>query len=300
MKCRIAFQGEPGAFSQVAALRFGGKDCIPVPLPGFEEIFISVQKGKNRFAAIPIENTLHGSVHENYDHLLKYDLPIRDETFVRIVHNLIAPPGVRFSRLKRVYSHPVALNQCRHFFADNPQIERIPFYDTAGSVKMLMSEGLTDAGAIASAEAARIYGARILKKSIEDDRENYTRFVLLEKPRRGVKYPEPDPAIAFKTTVVFTTRNVPGGLFRALSAFALRDISLTKIESRPLRGKPWEYLFYLDFLGHVEDPVCKNALGHLAELADMLRILGCYPGAPLKDQEKDVQRSAAPRSPVTL
>jgi prephenate dehydratase len=279
VKCRIAFQGEPGAFSQIAALRFGGDDCTPVPMQTFEEIFISVQNGKNKYAAIPIENTLHGSVHENYDHLLKYDLPIRAETFVRIVHNLIAPPGVRFPQLKRVFSHPVALNQCRQFFEENPQIARTPFYDTAGSVKMVMNEGLTDAGAIASAEAARIYKGKILKKSIEDDRENYTRFVLLEKPRRGHKFPKPNPAIQYKTTVVFTTRNVPGALFRALSAFALRDISLTKIESRPLRGKPWEYLFYLDFLGHVNDPVCKNALGHLAELADMLRVLGCYPGA---------------------
>jgi prephenate dehydratase len=294
MKCRIAFQGELGAFSQAAALRFGGiltgqlkTGCTPVPMQSFEEIFVSVQNGKNRYAAIPIENTLHGSVHENYDHLLKYDLIIRAETFVRIAHNLIARPGVRFAQLKRVYSHPVALNQCHYFFAKNPRIERIPFYDTAGSVKMVMSEALTDAGAIASAEAARIYGGRILKKSIEDDRENYTRFVLLEKSaakNRGAKFPRPDPSIHFKTTVVFTTRNVAGALFRALSVFALRDISLTKIESRPLRGKPWEYLFYLDFLGHADDSVSKNALNHLAELADTLRVLGCYPGATLKSQ----------------
>jgi len=279
MKTRIAFQGEPGAFSQIAALRFAGADCIPAPLPTFEEVFISVQNGKNKYAAIPIENTLHGSVHENYDHLLKYNLPIRAETFVRIVHNLIAPPGVRLADIRRVYSHPVALNQCRHFFEDNPQFERTPFYDTAGSVKMVTGEGMRDAGAIASVEAARIYGGKILKKSIEDDRENFTRFVLLEKPKRGSPYPKPDPKVRFKTTVVFTTRNIPGALFRALSAFSLRDISLTKIESRPLRGKPWEYLFYLDFMGHAEDPVCRKALGHLAELADMLRILGCYASA---------------------
>jgi prephenate dehydratase len=279
MKTRIAFQGEPGAFSQIAALRFAGADCIPAPLPTFEEVFISVQNGKNRYAAIPIENTLHGSVHENYDHLLKYNLPIRAETFIRIVHNLIAPPGVRLADIKRVYSHPVALNQCRRFFEDNPQFERTPFYDTAGSVKMVVGEAMKDAGAIASVEAARIYGGKILKKSIEDDRENFTRFVLLEKPKRGSPYAKPDPKVRFKTTVVFTTRNIPGALFRALSAFSLRDISLTKIESRPLRGKPWEYLFYLDFMGHAEDPVCLKALGHLAELADMLRILGCYPSA---------------------
>jgi prephenate dehydratase len=142
---------------------------------------------------------------------------------------------------------------------------------------MVMEERLVDAAAIASAQSAPIYGAKILKRSIEDDRENYTRFFLLEKPKRGAKYLKPGAAKRFKTTVVFTTRNQPGALFRSLSAFALRDINLTRIESRPLRGKPWEYLFYLDFIGHVEEPVCRNALNHLAELADMLRVLGCYP-----------------------
>jgi prephenate dehydratase len=277
VRLRAAFQGELGAFSQVAAVQLAGKDCLPIPFQSFEEVFVSVVNGKCHCAVIPIENTLHGSVHENYDLLLKYDLPIRGETFVRIVHNLIAPPKVKFSQIKRVYSHPVALNQCRHFFDDNPAIEKTTYYDTAGSVKMVMEQGLQDAGAIASANAAAIYGAKILQKSIEDDRENFTRFFLLEKPKRGAKFPKHDAAKRFKTTVVFTTRNLPGALFRSLSAFALRDINLTKIESRPLRGKPWEYLFYLDFVGHVEDDVCRNALNHLAELADMLRVLGCYP-----------------------
>lgn len=280
---RIAFQGEPGAFSHVAAGQLAGDDCIPVPLPTFEEVFLCVRNGKCQGAAIPIENTLHGSVHENYDLLLKYDLEIRGETFVRIVHNLIAPPGVKFSQVERAFSHPVALNQCKTFFENNPSIAKTTFYDTAGSVKMLMETRLPGAAAIASAEAAKIYGAKILKKSIEDDRENFTRFFLLEKPRsqRRRKEPEADgvPATRFKTTLVFTTKNIPGALFRSLSAFALRDLNLTKIESRPLRGKPWEYLFYLDFIGHVADPVSQKALGHLAELADMLRILGCYPAA---------------------
>jgi len=279
MRKRAAFQGELGAFSQVAAGQLAGADCIPVPFPSFEEVFVSVVNGKCHCAVIPIENTLHGSIHDNYDFLLKYDLPIRGETFVRIVHNLIVPPGVKFSEIKRVYSHPAALGQCKRFFEENPQIEKTTFYDTAGSVKMVMDKGLTDAGAIASANAASIYGAKILKKSIEDDRENFTRFFLLERPKRGMKPVRPDAAKRFKTTVVFTTRNIPGALFRSLSAFALRDVNLTKIESRPLRGKPWEYLFYLDFVGHVEDTVCRNALNHLAELADMLRVLGCYPMA---------------------
>jgi prephenate dehydratase len=277
MRKRAAFQGELGAFSQVAASQLAGDDFIPVPFPSFEDVFVSVVNGKCHCAVIPIENTLHGSIHENYDHLLKYDLPIRGETFVRIVHNLIAPPGIKFSQIRRVYSHPAALGQCKQFFEQNPQIEKTTFYDTAGSVKMVMDEGLIDAGAIASANAAAIYGAKILKKSIEDDRENFTRFFLLERPKREMKFARPNGTKRFKTSVVFTTRNIPGALFRSLSAFALRDVNLTKIESRPLRGKPWEYLFYLDFVGHVEDVVCRNALNHLSEVADMLRVLGCYP-----------------------
>jgi prephenate dehydratase len=172
----------------------------------------------------------------------------------------------------------VALNQCRHFFSANPDLESVPFYDTAGSVKMLMEKDLSDAGAIASAAAADIYGARILKKSIEDDRENYTRFFLLKRPSLA-KSERPTSDVPYKTSVVFTVRNLPGALYRALSAFAIRELIMTKIESRPLRGKPWDYLFYIDFIGHTADPVTINALGHLAELADMWRVLGCYPAA---------------------
>ena len=278
-KVSVSFQGEPGAFSQIAVLRLAGADAAPVPLPTFQQVFESVADGKCDAAVIPIENTLHGSVHENYDHLIRFDLLIGGETFVRIVHNLIAPAGVRFADIKRVYSHPVALNQCRHFLEKNPAMQSVPFYDTAGSVKMVTEENLTDAGAIAYAAAAEIYGAKILRKSIEDDRENFTRFFLLQKPKRAKKREEGAAATKYKTSLVFTVRNVPGALFRCLSAFALRDLNMTKIESRPLRGKPWEYLFYLDLVGHVEETAVKNALGHLAELTDMLRVLGCYPAA---------------------
>jgi prephenate dehydratase len=280
MKHDVAFQGEPGAFSQVAASQLA-PGATPVPLAAFEQVFGAVANGKCEAAVIPIENTLHGSVHENYDHLLKYGLPIQGETFVRIVHNLITLPGVKRSQIRRVYSHPVALNQCRHFFEANPGFERTSFYDTAGSVKMLMEKGLQDAGAIASATAAEIYGARILEKSIEDDRENFTRFFLLKRLKKTRPEP-PIQTVRYKTSVVFTVKNIPGALFRALSAFALRDLNLTKIESRPLRGKPWDYLFYVDFIGHTSDQVTINALGHLAELADMWRVLGCYPAAELK------------------
>jgi len=278
---KIAFQGERGAFSEEAARQLLGPRITLIPCARFEDVFRSLKERRTTGAVIPIENTLAGSVHENYDLLLNFDLPIVAETSVRIVHNLIAANSVKFSRIRRVFSHPVALNQCLRFFAENPQIERVPFYDTAGSVKMIVEEKLEDAGAIASAIAAETYGARILHKSIEDDRQNFTRFFLLRRPqdlrKSSAGSRPPDRDTQWKTSLVFTTRNIPGALFRALAAFALRDLNLTKIESRPLRGKPWEYLFYLDFLGEVDSQPVRNALNHLKELADVLRVLGCYP-----------------------
>jgi prephenate dehydratase len=276
---RIAFQGEPGAFSQEAARKLLGDQIEGLPCARFEDVFRSLKQGRATGAVIPIENTLAGSVHENYDHLQNFALPIVAETSVRIVHNLIAKKGVPFSAIRRVFSHPVALNQCLNFFSKNRQIERIPFYDTAGSVKMITEKGLSDAAGIASAVAAEIYGAQILRRSIEDDQRNFTRFFLLRRPeflkKRKTRTPA-DPT-RWKTSLVFSVRNVPGALFRALAAFTLRDLNLMKIESRPLRGKPWEYLFYLDFLGRVDSPVASNALNHLQEVADFVRVLGCYP-----------------------
>jgi len=249
-------------------------DAETVPCARFDAVFKALQQNEVTGAVIPIENTLHGSIHENYDHLLHFDLPIVGETNVRIVHNLIAMPGVTFAKVKRVYSHPVALAQCLKFFDDHPGIERVPFYDTAGSVKMLMEERVPDAAAIASSLAAEAYEAKILKRSIEDDRANFTRFFLLRPP--GFQIPEAGET-AWKTSIVFTTGNTPGSLFRALSALALRDLNLTKIESRPFRGRPWEYLFYVDFLGHIADPRVENAIRHIGEQADLVRVLGCYP-----------------------
>ncbi len=275
---RVGFQGERGAFSQEAARRFCGEDIESVPFTRFEEVFAALKAQKIDRAAIPIENTLHGSVHENYDHLLNFDLPILAETSVRIVHNLIANPGIKFREIRRVYSHPVALAQCLDFFTANPQVERVPFYDTAGSVKMIAEQGLSDAAAIASAVASENYGAHILKRSIEDDRRNFTRFFLLcHREQLSKAAPKQQANQSAKTSIVFAIRNSPGALFRSLSAFALRDLNLTKIESRPLRGKPWEYLFYLDLIGHETDANVQKALGHLRESADLVRVLGSYP-----------------------
>ncbi len=273
---RVAFQGERGAFSPEAVRNLVGDRAEIVPCQRFEEVFRKLEGKAVSAAVLPIENTLAGSVHENYDHLLNFHVAICAETNVRINHNLIARPGVRFRDLKRVYSHPVALNQCLKFFSRYPKIERVPHYDTAGSVKTIMEEQLTDAAAIASSVAAETYGGVILRRALEDDRRNFTRFFLLRRPEdarrprvRGVK--------EWKTSLMFSTRNIPGALFRALSAFALRDINLAKIESRPLRGRPWEYMFYLDLMGKIEDIGVQKALGHLEELADFLRVLGSYP-----------------------
>lgn len=275
MKRRAGFQGALGAFSQEAVRQLLGEKVEVVPFTKFEEVFRALSRGKIDDAVIPIENTLAGSVHENYDHLLHFDVRIIGETNVRIVHNLIAPPGVRFKDIRKVYSHPVALNQCLLFFTRNRKMESTPFYDTAGSVKMVMEENGQDAAAIGSEVAASIYGGNILRRSIEDDRRNFTRFFLLNASKR-VHLPR-QRSNHWKTSLVFTTRNTPGALFRALSAFALRDLNLMKIESRPLHGRPWEYLFYLDFLGREDDPRVQNALRHLGELADFLRVLGSYP-----------------------
>jgi prephenate dehydratase len=277
-KTVVAFQGERGAFSELAAVQLLGPRIHLLPCERFEQMFRALSDGPADAAVVPIENTLHGSVHENYDHLLNFDLKIVAETSVRIVHNLIVPPGTGFADVKYVYSHPVALNQCLKFFAAHPRLEKKTFYDTAGSVKMVMSERPPGAAAIASTLAASNYGGHILKSAIEDDHKNFTRFFLLRRPDFKV----PRIREAAKVSLVFTTRNSPGSLFRALAALALRDISLVKIESRPMRGRPWEYLFYLDFLGHIDDANVQNALAHLGEVSDLLRVLGCYPAANIE------------------
>lgn len=267
-----AFQGEAGAFSHAAARKLLGEKMRMVPYETFKDVFEALRSKSVVHAVIPIENTLHGSIHENYDHLLECGAPICGETNVRISHQLIALPGVRFRDIRRVFSHPVAINQCRKFFDKHRHIEAVPFYDTAGSVKMLREKSPDGAAAIASEWAAAIYGGRILRRNIEDDRQNFTRFFLLTKQKETFA-PGNGP---WKTSVVFSTRNVPGALFKAMACFALRDLNLTKIESRPLRGKPWEYLFYVDLLGRNTDPAVRNALEHLSEITQMVKVLGSY------------------------
>jgi prephenate dehydratase len=275
-KIKVAFQGARGAFSEQACRQLLGDDLNFVPCERFTGAFRALAEGEARYAVIPIENTLAGSVHENYDNLLEFGLPIIAETRVHIVHNLIGRPEAKFSDIQSVISHPVALNQCLRFFKDNPGLRSEVHYDTAGSVKTVMEGSDKTSGAIASAAAAGLYAAKLLRRSIEDNRENFTRFFLLAKnaPKSTLKKGQ-----QAKTSIDFSVKNEPGALFRSLAAFALRDISLYKSESRPLRGRPWEYLFYLDFLGSPGEKACANALSHLGEMTDLLAVLGCYPQA---------------------
>ncbi len=245
---------------------------LPRPCPTFRDVFEALKVDKVTHAVIPIENTLHGSILENYDHLLQYGFPIRGETSVRISHQLIAMPGARFRDLKEAFSHPVALNQCLKFFSEHKTIKASPFYDTAGSVKMLQEKNPPASAAIASAAAAKFYGGVILKRNIEDNRHNYTRFFLLTKQRSAVDHGRQP----WKTSVVFSTANTPGALFKVMACFALRDLSLTKIESRPLVGHPWEYMFYVDFVGSTADHPVQNALANLTEVTSFHRVLGSY------------------------
>ena len=236
------------------------------------DMFRSLNAKRIDYAIVPIENTLAGSVIENYDLLLKFHFPILAETRVRIVHNLIVNPGVKLRGVKKVYSHPVALRQCLKFLDKHRSMEVVTFYDTAGSVKMIAEKGLTDSAAIASEISASIYGAKIISRDIGDDKENYTRFFLL-----GRKALPHLPKKATKTSLAFVTKNQPGALARCLSIFAMRDISLTKIESRPIPGRPFEYRFYVDLLGAQTAPNVRSALKQLAENTEMVRVFGSYP-----------------------
>ena len=289
---KVAIQGERGSFSHEAAEKML-RHCTVVPCARSAEVFDRVEAGTVGAAVIPIENTLAGTVAEHADLLVARNVFIQAEYLLRIVHNVIAAPGVKISSLRRVLSHPVALDQCREFFRRHPQIEAVPFYDTAGSVKHVTASGLTDAAGIAGRQAVREYAGRILEAGIEDDKRNFTRFFLIRKRGTGktrqfsqnpagnafdLDYQRLIPEGANKTSIAFKVKNVPGALFKSLSVFALRDISLSKIESRPMRGRPWEYVFYVDFLRGDDEPA-RNALRHLGEVAEFVKVLGVYPAA---------------------
>lgn len=267
---KVAIQGELGSFSHAAAERMLPKAKV-LPCPALKDVFVAVSTRRAGIAVVPIENSLAGSVAEHYDLLLAHELFIQRESLLRIEHTLIAPRGVRLPQIRRVFSHPVALDQCREFLRRHPRIQSVPFYDTAGSVAHIIREGLVDAAAIASKRAAQVYGGKILRSGLEDNKQNYTRFFLLRREKRILPN-------ANKTSIAFALRNIPGALFKALSVFALRDINLTRIESRPIQGRPWEYVFFADFLRGKDDAAAR-AIAHLQEIADFVKVLGIYPAA---------------------
>ncbi len=276
---RVAFQGERGAFSEEAAVKLLGEEITLVPRPTFEAAFSAIGDGLADYLLAPIENSLAGSVHRSFDLLVDSNLNILAEVVIPIAHNLIAAPGAKFEEIAVVESHPVALAQCEQFFIANPRLKRVVAEDTAGSVRTVMSAADKTRAAIAGRRAAEIYGGAILREHLEDNSENYTRFLLLS--------PTPDaPENADKLSLVFQLDHRPGALYHALEPFARRGTNLMKIESRPVHGSPWQYRFYLDLQASRRDPEVAAALAELENLVVDLRILGSYVSAAQSDSTK--------------
>lgn len=270
MSYTVAFQGEKGAFSEAAAFGYWGTQINFHPCRTFKDVFQELQNETVNYGIIPIENSLTGSIHQNIDLALDFHHYIVGEIILRIKHNLLAAKGVKLENIKTVVSHPQALMQCSNFLEGLKGVECIPMYDTAGSAQFISEDAPQDKAAIASIQACKDYNLHILKKDIENNKQNYTRFLIISREQTR-------PKKNSKTSVVFSTKdNIPGALFKSLSVFALRDINLLKIESRPWQKGPWKYWFYLDFEGSMEDEACKKAIGHLEEITTFLKILGSY------------------------
>jgi prephenate dehydratase len=268
----VAIQGEAGSFSHAAALETLGPVLRLVPCPTFVDLFRAVESGEAATGVVPIENTLAGSVHENYDLLSAHELHVVAETELRIRHCLIASPRMTLPDVRRVVSHPVALAQCRRFFSAHPDLVAVPAYDTAGSVRDLMAGTIEAEAAIASKLAAELYGAAVLEEDLEDHAENYTRFLVVTRDPAASVWGAPS-----NTSLVFALGATPGTLHRALGVFASRGLNLTKIESRPLHGRPWEYLFYVDVIDEAGQGGIAEGLEELRTVASGVRVLGTYP-----------------------
>lgn len=272
---KVAFQGAKGAYSELAATQYFAKRVETMPVPDFADVFRMVAKGKAEFGIVPVENSLTGSIHQNFDLLLKHKLWISGEIKLRISHSLLAAPGATLSKIKRVYSHPQALWQCQRFLKSLSRVEAIPYFDTAGSARYVSAMGASDCAAIAGKSAAAHYGLKVLKEGIEDNKENYTRFLVLSpRPERSKS------KLRDKTSIVFALRDIPGALYRCLEVFARADIQIFKVESRPIPGRPWEYMFYVDFGEDLFNPKSQKALKDLKTVSKRLKTLGTYVKAP--------------------
>ncbi len=274
----VAFQGEPGAYSQQTAFNFFGPAVETRPYETLEDVFRAVERGDAGFAVVPVENSLEGSISKTYDLLLESSLKVCGELNLRVSHCLIASPGANLNQIKSVYSHPQALGQCQVYLR-HLGCQTIPTLDTAGSVKMIKEEKLMDAAAVASARAASIYDMHILASGIEDTTNNFTRFFMLSRE-------DSPPTGNDKTSLVFSVKDHPGSLFDFLRELADRKINLTKIESRPTRRKPWEYNFYLDFEGHRLDKGVTEVLKALEVHVIFLKVFGSYPKAATESGEQ--------------
>lgn len=274
----VAFQGEPGAYSQQAAFNFFGATIDTRPCETLEDVFRAVEHGEAGFAAVPVENSLEGSISKTYDLLLESPLKVCGELNLRVSHCLIASPGATLDKIKSVYSHPQALGQCQAFLK-HLGCQTIPTLDTAGSVKMIKEKKLLDAAAVASSRSASIYDMSVLASGIEDTTHNFTRFFVLSKE-------DSPPTGNDKTSLVFSVKDRPGSLFDFLRELSDRKINLTKIESRPTRRKPWEYNFYLDFEGHRMDKGVAEVLEALEAHVIFLKVLGSYPKAAAETGEQ--------------
>jgi prephenate dehydratase len=270
-----AYQGTRGSNSEDACIDLLSSSAKLLPRTTLEEVFKAVTNGDARYGVVPVENTLAGSIHQCYDLLFEHDLKIMGETVRHILFALIALPGVPLSEVRKALSHPVALAQCEKFFRAHPQIQPVPVYDTAGAVEIVMNERSRESAAVATRRAAAVYGGEVLAEAIQDHLENYTRFLLIT---RSSSPESVSPSSAeYKTTIVFSVGHTPGALYHSLRPFAERNIDLAKIESRPLRGSPFEYLFYLDLIGRADSAPVSEALAELKAQAKSVRVLGTYP-----------------------
>jgi len=267
---KVAFPGERGSFTELAAIEYFGESEKYVCVPDFSDVFERVSSGACKYGVVPIENSSAGSIHQNYDSLLESNLHITGEIMLRIGQCVIANNGVKKKDVQTIYSHSAAFSQCKGYFRKNPALQKVQIPNTALAVKKVKDEKLKNAAAIASMQAAIDFEMNVIAENIEDNKWNTTRFIILgRKPERPAFTP-------VKTSVVFSMQNIPGALFKCLAVFALRDIDLIKIESRPVHGKGFKYLFYLDFAGDINDPAQKNAVNNLQEITSFYKHLGSY------------------------